>query len=118
MDKRFIHNSRVLKERRKLLRKNTTPQEKVLWYLLRNKNLGFKFFRQHSIGHYIVDFYCKEKKLIIELDGSQHQDNQEYDIERTRYLEMYGYRVLRFSNNEVNSNRIVVMAKIQECLTT
>jgi very-short-patch-repair endonuclease len=117
MHEKYIHNNRLLKERRKLLRNSATRQEKILWYSLRNKNLGFKFLRQHSIGPYIADFYCPQKKLIVELDGSQHQDHLEYDQERTRYLEMQGYRVLRFWNHEVDSNKIKVIARIQECLT-
>jgi very-short-patch-repair endonuclease len=100
-----------------MLRNNATPQEKVLWYSLRNKKLGFKFFRQHSIGPYIADFYCPQKKLIIELDGMHHKNQVEYDMERTRYLVLQGFKVLRFWNHEVNSNRIRVIETIQEYLT-
>ena len=91
----------------RVLRKNQTPQERKMWSLLRNhkyKNLAFK--RQHPIGDYIVDFICLEKKLIIEIDGGQHNepDNIEYDKKRTEYLESKGYKVLRFWNNEINKN--------------
>ncbi len=89
------------------LRKNQTPQEQKLWNLLRNrgyKNLCFK--RQFIIGSYIADFVCREKRLIIELDGGQHNvdTNIIYDKERTKYLESKGYRVLRFWNNDVDNN--------------
>ena len=117
MDERFVHNNRKLKERRQVLRGGATPQEKVLWYYLRNKNLGFKFLRQHSIGPYIADFYCPLKKLIIELDGMHHSYNQEYDSERTFYFETLGYKVMRFWNNEINSKVLNAVAKIQEYLT-
>ncbi len=89
------------------LRKDSTPQEQKLWSLLRNrqyKNLRFK--RQQPIGEYIVDFVCREKWLIIELDGGQHNEdkNIEYDNKRTEYLESRGFKVLRFWNNEVDNN--------------
>ena len=69
---RHIHNNKTLADRRKELRNNATPQEAILWQHLKDSNFGCKFRRQHSIGPYIVDFYCPSKKLIIELDGSQH----------------------------------------------
>ena len=89
------------------LRKTQTPQEEKLWKVLRNrryKNLCFK--RQRPIGEYIVDFVCREKKLIIEIDGGQHNEeaNIDYDNKRTKYLEEEGYTVLRFWNNEVDNN--------------
>jgi very-short-patch-repair endonuclease len=116
MNKRFIHNNNEFKDRRRELRANATPQERTLWYYLKSKKLGFKFLRQHSIGSYIADFYCPQKKLIIELDGVHHQHNREYDIERTQYLEVSGYRVLRFLNSEIDINVVKVLAKIQEHL--
>jgi very-short-patch-repair endonuclease len=83
------------------LRKEATPAEMTLWSGLRNDQLGYTFRRQHAIGNYIVDFCAPRKKLVIELDGSQHLEQQEYDEERTKYLEARGYRVLRFWNNDV-----------------
>lgn len=84
------------------LRKQTTPAEKKLWAALRlMREDGIHFRRQHAIGNYIVDFCAPRRKLIIELDGSQHLDQQEYDAERTKYLELRGYQVLRFWNHEV-----------------
>jgi very-short-patch-repair endonuclease len=117
MQKRFIHNNRELTERRKDLRNNATSQEKILWQYLKGKKVGFKFQRQHSIGAYITDFYCPEKKLIIEIDGSQHRENKEYDQLRTNYFEAQGYTVLRFWNSEIDLNIFKVLERIQECLT-
>ena len=83
------------------LRKEMTPAERKLWSHLRNDQLGVKFRRQHAIGNYIPDFCPPKTKLIIELDGSQHLEQEEYDQKRTEYLEEQGYRVLRFWNNDV-----------------
>ena len=95
-----------------------TPQEISLWMKLKGDQLGCKFRRQHSIGNFIVDFYCPKAKLIVEIDGSQHQENERYDAKRTENLTNLGYRVLRFWNNEVNTNMDGVIMKIQEELNT
>ncbi len=90
--------------RAKSLRSNMTDAERRLWYFLRaHRFKGTKFKRQAMIGKFIVDFVCFEKHLIIEVDGSQHADN-EADRLRTRWLEEEGFRVLRFWNNEVLKN--------------
>ena len=86
------------------LRKELTPAERKLWSLIRNDQLGVNFRRQHAVGNYIPDFVCVQKKLIIELDGSQHLEQEEYDEERTKYLNSLGYKVIRFWNNEVTNN--------------
>ncbi|PIP28603.1 MAG: cytosine methyltransferase [Candidatus Moranbacteria bacterium CG23_combo_of_CG06-09_8_20_14_all_35_22] len=111
-----IFNSKNLLEKRKRLRNNLTPQEIILWSRLRCEQLGYKFRRQHSIGNYIVDFYCPKKKLIIELDGCQHKRKKDikYDAKRTNYFEFLGISVLRFWNNEVNENLEGVVLKIYE----
>ena len=75
-----------MKHRRKELRNSQTPQEFKLWFHLKNKKLGVKFRRQHGIGSYIVDFYCSDKNLVIELDGNQHLESREYDKERSSYF--------------------------------
>ena len=88
--------------RAKALHRNMSPAEARLWKHLRAHRMGDIHFRnQHAIGNYIVDFCAPRKKLIIELDGSQHLEQKEYDEERTKYLELRGYRVLRFWNNDV-----------------
>ncbi len=86
----------------KELRRNQTEAEAKLWLRLRNHQLkGIGFRRQHAIGNYVVDFCAPRRKLIIELDGSQHLEQGEYDAERTAFLESRGYCVLRFWNNQV-----------------
>ncbi|MDX1950099.1 MAG: class I tRNA ligase family protein [Rickettsiales bacterium] len=103
------HSSRNLEaiEKAKELRKNQTDVEKKLWNALRKDQLeGYSFRRQHPVGDYITDFACIEKKLIVELDGGQHNEDSaiEYDNKRTAFLEQAGFRVLRFWNFEVNEN--------------
>jgi very-short-patch-repair endonuclease len=111
---KHVHNLKFFRQVRQDLRRSTTPQEIILWKYLRRKNFGYKFKRQHSIGNFIVDFYCPTNKLIIELDGSQHLGNQEADTERTQYFESLGLRVIRFWNNEVDKNINGVMMKTEE----
>ena len=111
-----IFNSIEAKKKRIALRKSSTPQEIILWSRIRRIALGFKFRRQHSIGPYIVDFYCPEKKLIIELDGWQHNEQVKHDTERTIFLESLGLLVLRFWNDEVNKNLDNVVLNISEHL--
>ena len=101
------------------LRQNSTDVEKILWYYLRNNQLnGYKFRRQEAIDKYIVDFVCFEKKLIIELDGGQHNENDNItkDNERTKFLENNNFKVLRFWNNEIIENIENVLNKIYETL--
>jgi len=86
------------------LRKETTPAERKLWSRIRNDQLGVTFRRQHAVGNYIPDFYSPKAKLIIELDGSQHLEQEEYDEERTKYLGSQGCKVIRFWNNHVMNN--------------
>lgn len=107
-----------LTELAKQLRKNMTNAEHLLWKHLRGKQLNhLKFRRQHTIGNYIVDFVCIEKKLIIEIDGGQHADNERYDLQRTKYLQKKGYHVIRFWNNEVLQNSTAVLEKILQYFT-
>lgn len=101
------------------LRREPTSAERKLWSVLRGNNLnGVKFRRQHAIGNYIVDFVSIKKKLIIELDGSQHLEQTEYDEERTKYLESQGYRVIRFWNNLVENELNSVIRSIEMALKT
>ncbi len=106
-------------ERARRLRKELTPAERKLWSVLRgNKLNGVSFRRQHAIGNYIVDFVSIKKKLIIELDGSQHLEQTEYDAERTKYLESQGYQVIRFWNNLVENELNSVIRSIEMALKT
>lgn len=99
----------------KELHRNMTPAEVKLWARLRAHRLeGIHFRNQHAIGNYVVDFCAPRKKLIIELDGSQHMEQEGYDTERTGYLESKGYTVLRFwNNNVINDIDGVIRAIIQ-----
>ncbi|MFL9666887.1 endonuclease domain-containing protein [Variovorax sp. AB1(2024)] len=82
------------------LRREMTDSERKLWSGLRSEQLGVKFRRQHPLGNYIADFACLEPKLIVELDGSQHQAQAGYDARRDAFLRAQGFEVLRFGSNE------------------
>ena len=106
-------DEKVLNERARDLRTNMTDAERKLWMFLRNRQLkNQRFRRQLVIGSYIVDFCCPSQKLIVEVDGGQHQDNFEEDEMRTRWLEKQGFRVLRFWNNQVLSSVEAVVGAI------
>ncbi len=101
------------------LRQTSTRQERILWKLLRNRGFyNLKFKRQVPIGDYIVDFLCEEKKLIIELDGGQHNIPNKVlnDEKRTKFLEDEGYQVIRFWNNDIDKNIGGVYEKLKEVL--
>jgi very-short-patch-repair endonuclease len=115
-----LRNDPVLKQRRRELRRNQTDAETKLWTHLRNGQFfGIKFFRQYSVGPYIIDFYCPKLRLAIELDGGQHarEDNQQYDAERSAYLKEQLIDTLRFWNNEVLRDVEAVLAKLAEKIT-
>ena len=99
------------------LRKEPTPAEARLWAYLRVlREDGVRFRRQHSIGPYITDFCAPRIKLIVEVDGSQHLEQEEYDAERTVFLEAQGYQVLRFYNRDVMNDISGVMGVIQDAI--
>ncbi|MFS8130916.1 MAG: endonuclease domain-containing protein [Candidatus Dojkabacteria bacterium] len=101
----LLYNSK-LKERARFLRKNSTVSEVLLWNKLKNKQFyGLDFHRQKPIGNYIVDFYCPELKLIIEIDGNSHDENKfEYDKRRIDYLKSLNLKVIIFSDQELKRN--------------
>jgi very-short-patch-repair endonuclease len=99
----------------KQLRKRSTPAEEMLWQALRNRQLnGLRFRRQHPVGRFILDFYCPSTKLVIELDGAGHTEQQEYDTARTQELEPHGYRVIRFDNQRVMNDLDAVLDEIYQ----
>jgi very-short-patch-repair endonuclease len=99
------------------MRKSPTPAEEKLWERIRKKRLsGYKFRRQHAIGDFIVDFYCVSVGLVIEVDGTIHEEQVEYDAMRQTYLESLGSRVLRFTNGEVIQSIDAVVERIGEVL--
>ena len=106
-------------ERAKELRQNMTPAEIILWERLRNKQLeGFRFKAQHPIDKFIVDFYCHKARLLIELDGTSHDNKGEYDNGRTAELARYDLKVIRFTNQEVETDIEYVIGRILEILRT
>lgn len=98
-----IYNRQEYNQIRKLLRQNLTKVEIILWSRLQRRRLGYKFRRQYGIGPYVVDFFCKELRLAIEVDGPEHlEDSWRYrDYERQKYIESLYIKVVRFSNDEV-----------------
>lgn len=109
--------NRHLVEKAKELRKNMTPAEKKLWYgYLRT--FKFRVLRQRPIDNFIVDFFCAQLKLVIEVDGESHftDEGKDYDCERTQILESYGLNVLRFTNDEVLQDWEGVCRRIEESI--
>ncbi len=107
----FAFNNNKYKPLRQTLRRNQTDAERKLWNAIRGRQLlNLRFLRQFSVGNYILDFYCPEKKLAIELDGGQHADelHKKLDLDRTRYLNEQGIKVIRFWNNDVLNNIVGV----------
>jgi len=110
-----IHNSPKMADKRRDLRIHETPEEKLLWERLRNKQLkNCKFKRQHSVGGYILDFYCCSKRIAIELDGLHHLDADKirYDMARTELLQTYNIQVLRFMNQQITTDIQSVLDRI------
>jgi very-short-patch-repair endonuclease len=110
-----LYNRTSEKEKRQQLRRNMTKAEFLLWQKLKRKQLeGVKFRSQYGVGQFVVDFYCTELKLAIEIDGDSHfQDGaQEYDWERQAVIESVGIRFLRFTNDEVYGNLEGVLERI------
>lgn len=121
-EKRFIHDYEsanpmsygLLKEHAKFNRNNPTEAESLLWEQLRGNKLSVHFRRQHPIGDYIADFISIKKKLVIEVDGEYHQAPEQRNVDeaRTRFLNSLGYKVLRFSNDEVINDMKKVLTTI------
>jgi very-short-patch-repair endonuclease len=104
-----------VKQNARELRRNQTPAEASLWSHLRARQLdGMRFRRQHPIGPYVVDFYCAESRLVIEVDGDTHAEQVEADQARTAWLESRGYRVIRFTNSEVRRQLEAVIEETAE----
>ena len=111
-----IHNKKYLKTFRRELRNNLTPAEAILWKALQQKKLeGRKFRRQHSVGKYVLDFYCPVERLAVELDGAEHYTvhGSLHDEERDNYLIGKNIQVVRFENKEVYNNLEMVLMKIK-----
>ncbi len=116
----FYNAKPIIFERAKAMRENMTQAEKSVWELLKsNKMLGLRFKPQHPIDIFIADFYCHSLKLVIEIDGGIHKsvDQREYDIGREAELEYWGIKVIRFTNEEVESNIDQIQSEIERICT-
>jgi very-short-patch-repair endonuclease len=114
---KYLYNDPTAKLDRRRLRKNATDAEQKLWGILRSRQMaGLKFFRQYSVGPYILDFYYPERRLAIEVDGGQHADvyDQQHDVHRDSFLTELNIRVIRFWNNDVLQNIEGVGERIKE----
>ncbi len=112
-----LYNTLRTKQFRRKLRKESTKEERKIWNIVRNRNiLNLKFFRQYSIGKYILDFYCPQIKLCLEIDGGQYNRpaDRSHDENRANYLGSLGVTILRFWNNEVNCSIEGVYLKIYQ----
>lgn len=116
MDNKFLYNHKTLKERRRDLRNNQTPAEKLLWKHISHNKVELRFLRQYSVGPYILDFYCSKIRLGIEVDGSQHLEKETrlYDKDREKYLESLDINLVRFWNDDVLKNIKNVLKELQD----
>ena len=115
----YHHQRALIVDRAKDLRKRSTEAEAVLWEELRKRKMGgYKIRRQHPLGSYIADFYCPEKKLVIEVDGGIHDDEtvKEYDEIRQKAIVFYGIKVIRFRNEDVFRRMEFVLDEIERNL--
>ncbi len=104
-------------EKAKVLRKNMTNAEKILWEKLKNKQvLNLRFRRQHPIDIFIADFYCHAARLVIELDGKIHQVQKDYDKGRTAEMERFDIQVIRFKNEEIENDIENVIKRIEDTI--
>lgn len=108
-----LQNYKFLKEIRRGLKENPTDAEKLMWEHLRNKKTGYKIRRQHVVDNFITDFVCLSKKVVIEIDGEIHLKQKEQDEFRTNTLNEKGYKIIRFTNEEVFANPELVVSMIK-----
>ncbi|MDC6350489.1 DUF559 domain-containing protein [Zeaxanthinibacter sp. PT1] len=116
MKNKLIPYNPILKRYARELRKNSTIPEIILWKHLKKKALGVEFHRQVPLLDYIVDFYCHEIRLVIEIDGSIHDQTFEYDSKRTKRLSNYGIQIIRFSNQEIKQEMFSVLLSIEQVI--
>jgi very-short-patch-repair endonuclease len=115
----ILYNCTTEKEKRRSLRNNMPPAEKLIWQRIRGRQIeDCKFRRQYSIGVFVVDFYVPELKLVLEIDGESHfvEGAKEYDDERTAFLESKGTQVLRFTNQQIYEELDAVLERITETI--
>ncbi len=113
------YNKAKEKEKRRKLRRDQTYAEKIVWINLRGRRLlGYKFRRQYSVDYYVIDFYCSELKLAVEIDGESHDlpEQKEYDAKRQKYLENYEIKFVRITNDELLGNPNKAFEKIENVI--
>jgi very-short-patch-repair endonuclease len=115
LSRRRIPYDPKLVSKARTLRKQGILSEVLLWNQLRNRRLrGYKFFRQKPIGHYIVDFFCEELSLIIEIDGYSHQEKDQYDKDRDHFLRSIGFHIVHFRDEDIRKNLTGVLLVIEK----
>lgn len=112
----LVNNKTQTLSHRKILRKRLTPPEARLWVRIKGSKMGRKFRRQHSVGPFILDFYCPSEKLAVEVDGEGHDnpDAYDYDRQRTEYINSLGIKVMRYTNLEIKDNLEGVLQNIKQ----
>ena len=113
-----INNLYITKEKRQQLRNDVLMPEKIIWKWIRKEQLGYKFRRQHGIGKYIVDFYCPELKLIVEIDGQVHDEIMDRDKIREEFFKSLGFNLKRYTAREVNNNLEWVLIDLKDFCDT
>lgn len=116
MKRIIIPYDKGLREKARYLRNNSTLSEVLLWKKIKGRALGVQFHRQVPMLHFIVDFYCYALQLAIEIDGSSHENKQEYDARRQAMLEEQGVRFIRFTDIEVKKDMANVLLKLQHTI--
>jgi very-short-patch-repair endonuclease len=117
MRHRMRNNSLELQIAAREMRREPTAAEAILWQALRGSRLGVRFRRQHPVGRFILDFWCAEAKLAVEVDGGIHDEQQAHDAERSAVLELYGYEIVRFRNDEVLKDLPSVIQRIKTTIS-
>ena len=112
------YNKKTEQEKRRLLRNNMTYCEKIVWLHLRKRQLGYRFLRQYSVDHFVIDFYCPELKLAVEPDGNVHEipEQKDYDRARQKYLEKFGIKFIRITNEEFLGNPNKAFSRIEKLI--
>lgn len=110
------YNKKTEQEKRRQLRNNMTYCEKIVWINLRKKQLGYRFLRQYSVDHFVIDFYCPELKIALEIDGDVHElpEQKDYDLKRQKYLQEFGILFIRISNEELLGNPNMAFDRIEK----
>lgn len=114
------YTKKEMQERRRQLRNNMTYSEKIVWMFLRKNQMKVRFLRQYSVDNYVIDFYCPQLKLAVEIDGDIHDlpEQKEYDIERQKHIEQFGIKFIRIKNEELFGNPNKAFDKIENYIKT